>query len=58
MVSIVLQCLWLLHGDCTALDSFLENAGRVINSEGDVFNTVTMLGVMLVELFLTLMSEW
>ena len=42
----ILECFGLLDSSRTSADSFFVNACSVIDSERDIFDTVTVLGVV------------
>jgi len=51
---IVLEDSWLLNWSSSSFNSFLENTCCIINIEGNIFDTITVPGVMLLEFVLTI----
>jgi len=49
---LVLESLWLTYTRGTSLDRFMVDSGSIIDGKGDIFDTITVLGVVRRELLM------
>jgi hypothetical protein len=51
--SFIFHLCWFHNWLSTPLNSLLEDSSGIINSERNVFDSITMLGMVLIELFMS-----